>query len=130
MMLVICSGFFSQAIVAQTTKPNCESSQLTMSEMTHCSDDRLSELEADLQREYKQVLTSAANDPKLVQALKSSENAWIAYREKLVSVAFPTSGPHAEHGSALIVEKNELISDLTIEHIKHLRYLRHIYSGQ
>ena len=131
MLLAISFVLCSQAVIAQTAvKPDCQSSELSMSEMTRCSDDRLSKLEADLKREYELVLASAADDPKLARAIKSTEDAWIAYRAQLVDIAFPASGPHAEHGSALIVEKNELIYDLTSEHIKHLRELRHIYSGK
>ncbi|HZQ43083.1 MAG TPA: lysozyme inhibitor LprI family protein [Acidobacteriaceae bacterium] len=120
-----------RVIAAQTTaKPNCDSSTLSMTELTHCSDDRLAQLEVQLEREYRAVLVSAADDPKLVQAIKNSQNAWIVYRSKLVSVAFPASGPHAESGSALIVEKNDFIYDLTREQIEHLRELKHIYTGR
>ena len=131
-MLLAASMLISfRVVTAQTaTKPNCDSSNLSMSELTHCSDDRLTELEAQLEREYREVLVSAGDDPKLVQAIKSSQNAWVVYRSKLVSVAFPASGPHADSGSALIIERNDFIYDLTREQIEHLRELKHLYTGR
>jgi len=72
-------------------------------------------LDRQLNDTYQSLLKVVGDDANLALQVKSSERDWLRFRDSLIKAAFPSSGPHAEHGSMLPTEINNLRSKLTQE---------------
>lgn len=106
----------------------CNNGELTQNELNRCTATQADSLDRQLNTTYQALLKAISDDADLALRVKSLERDWIKFRDSLIQAAFPPSGPHAEHGSMLPTEINNLRSELTREQINHLAYLLKIYT--
>ncbi len=114
---------------AQDALKPCDRPDITQNEINNCTGDQAAALEKELDVVYRSVLSSISGDKALSLKIQASERSWVVFRDSFIQSAFPSSGPHAERGSMLPTEINELRSQLTREQIAHLSYLKHLYEG-
>jgi uncharacterized protein YecT (DUF1311 family) len=124
--VVLCPAVM---IHAQDKVKDCDRANLTQSELNECASDRAAVVDQQLSQVYRSLLKSVSGDKALTMQIEASERHWIRYRDSYLRAAFPSSGPHADNGSMLPMEFDELRVELTQEQIQRLSYLKHLYTG-
>jgi len=107
----------------------CNQKAKTQLEMNTCASKEASRAETNRTVVYGKLLASASRQPDAIAKIKSSERAWIAYRDAYVDAMYPAEDKRAEYGSMFSMEVDLLRAKLTRQHIVDLRQLLKQYKN-
>jgi uncharacterized protein YecT (DUF1311 family) len=77
--------------------------------------------DADLNREYQQILQARKADLEFVLKFKAAQRAWIVYRDTHVQALFPAADKRHAYGSVYPMCRWQVLSELTRERTKQLK---------
>ena len=132
MRLVI--GFFAVALtmtVSAEDSKSCLDSAQTQSEMSQCAGADYRSSDSELNRVYKLVQESYADDPIFLTRLKEAQKAWIKFRDAELAMMYP---PHDEdpdyYGSVGGMCESSYLAELTLARVATLKkWLKGIPEG-
>ena len=101
----------------------CNSRAKTQYDLNACANDEARRVDEELNRIYKRVLSTAADDPVATAKIKSAETAWMAYRDAYLEAMYPANDKRAEYGSIFPMEIDLLGAKITRQQIDALRNL-------
>jgi uncharacterized protein YecT (DUF1311 family) len=107
----------------------CNQKAKTQLEMNTCASKEAGRAESTRSALYGKLLASASGQPDAVTQIKSSEKAWIAYRDAYLDAMYPAEDKRAEYGSMFPMEADLLLAKLTRQHIADLRQLLNQYKN-
>jgi len=98
---VLFVGLNSLSLFAQVSDKYlaCDAGAKSQFEMNACASDEAARNDAELNREYRRLLSMAGTDQRRVTKIKSMQRAWIAFRDAYVDAMYPADDKQAEYGS-------------------------------
>jgi len=102
----------------------CNKTTKTQAELNDCASAEAKRVDAKRKEAYAKLLAKVSTDQVAIAKVKAEEEAWINYRNAYIYAAYPLKDddPMA-YGSAVTVEIDLLIAEITQEHIKALTRL-------
>jgi uncharacterized protein YecT (DUF1311 family) len=107
----------------------CSDKAKTQAEMNACASDDLAREDAELNAVYQKLLAKAASDPNAVAKIKTSEKAWIAYRDAYLDAMYPAEDKQTQYGSIYALESGLVRIKLTRHQVSALKELLSKYGG-
>ena len=92
--------------------------------MNACASEEAARDDAELNREYRKLLSIAGKDHERVAKIESMERAWIAFRDAYLDAMYPAKDKQAEYGSIFPMEADMVRAKLTRQQIAALRELQ------
>ena len=105
----------------------CAEKAKTQREMTICAGDELKRTDAELDEVYRKLLLSAASDKGSAAKIRTTERAWIAYRDAYMEAMFPGKDKQREYGSSYMIKFDLACAGLTRRQIAALEDLLEEY---
>jgi uncharacterized protein YecT (DUF1311 family) len=99
------------------------------SEMNVCANEEAVRVEAELNEIYHKLLSKVASQPEAIERIKTSERAWIAYRDAYMDAMYPAKDKQAEYGSIYPMEFDLRRAKLTKQQVAALKDLLEQYGG-
>ncbi len=123
---LLLGALSSLPLVAQVSGEyqNCNGLAKTQSELNACASEEAGRDEAELNREYRKLLSMAGNDHERAAKIKLMERAWIAFRDAYLDAMYPAKDKQAEYGSMFPMEADMLRAQLTQQQIAALKELQ------
>jgi uncharacterized protein YecT (DUF1311 family) len=123
---LLLGALSSLPLVAQVSGEyqNCNELAKTQSELNACASEEAVRDEAELNREYRKLLSMAGNDHERAAKIKLMERAWIAFRDAYLDAMYPAKDKQAEYGSMFPMEADMLRAQLTQQQIAALKELQ------
>jgi uncharacterized protein YecT (DUF1311 family) len=103
----------------------CNKSAKTQSQLNDCASAEAKRVDAKRNEAYAKLLSKVSQDQVAVTKVKAAEEAWISYRNAYIDAAYPAKDRTTAYGSAVTVEIDLLIAEVTQDHIKALTRLSH-----
>ncbi len=101
----------------------CNHQAKTQYDMNICANAEAKRVDDELNRIYKRLLSTVADDPEATVKIKAAETAWIAYRDAYIEAMYPAKDKQAEYGSIYPMEVDLLGAKITRQQIDSLRNL-------
>jgi uncharacterized protein YecT (DUF1311 family) len=101
----------------------CNQRAKTQLAMNACASGEAAHVENKRNAVYRKLLANASGQPEAIAKIKSSEKAWITYRDAYVDAMYPAEDKRAEYGSIFPMEADLLRAKLTQQHIADLKQL-------
>lgn len=102
---------------------DCSKAQ-TQTELNECACKQFQTSEAEMNRVYRELLSSRAKDSLVVAKLKNAQRAWLAFRNAQLELLYPeTANPKLTYGSAFPMCHCMAKREMTEERTKQLRQL-------
>jgi len=126
LLILLCFGLsFAQAQSkkgkAARRKNPCANAQ-TQLEMNNCFCGQYQKADAELNRVYRQLLSTNAGDTVFTEKLKVAQRAWIAFRDAQLDAIYPaTDNPRVTYGSVYPMCYCMAQQELTDERTKQLK---------
>ena len=95
---------------------DCDNAQ-DQATMTHCAAQEAKTADAELNKDYKEIVARLADDTAGLQKLKAAQRAWVAFRD--AECAFQESG--VDGGSVAPMINQNCITSLTEDRIAQLQ---------
>jgi uncharacterized protein YecT (DUF1311 family) len=108
----------------------CSEKAKTQAEMNACASDELAREDAELNAVYQKLLAQAASDPNAVAKIKTSERAWVAYRDAYLDAMYPAEDKTAQYGTIYALESSLARTKLTRHQTAALKELLLKYGGK
>ena len=108
----------------------CSNKANTQAEMTMCAGEEAKRVDEELNQTYRRLLSKVRDNPLATAKIKSSQRAWIAYRDAYIAAAYPAKDKQAEYGSMYPMEVALLEAKLTRRQIGALQDLLSRYEPQ
>jgi uncharacterized protein YecT (DUF1311 family) len=108
----------------------CSQKDQTQTGMDHCASDEAARADAELNRTYQQLRSSAKQVPGAVEKVERAERVWIQYRDAYLAAMFPAEDKQAAYGSEYPMNFGLLRAGLTREQAMKLKELIKHYDGQ
>jgi uncharacterized protein YecT (DUF1311 family) len=123
---VLFLGLNSLPLFAQVSDKyiSCDKGAKSQFEMNACASDEAARNDAEMNLEYRRLISMAAKDQERVVRIKAMQRAWIAFRDAYVDAIYPANDKQAEYGSMFPMEANMLRAKLTQQQTAALRELQ------
>jgi uncharacterized protein YecT (DUF1311 family) len=123
---VLLFGLSSLPLFAQVSDKyrRCDEDAKSQFEMNACASEEAARDDAELNREYRKLLSIAEKDHERTAKIKSMEKAWIAFRDAYLEAMYPAKDKQAEYGSIFPMEADLLRAKLTQQQIAALREMQ------
>jgi uncharacterized protein YecT (DUF1311 family) len=108
----------------------CSDKAKTQAEMNACASEELARQDAELNAVYQKLLVKAASDPNAVAKIKTSEKAWVAYRDAYLDAMYPAEDKTAQYGTIYALESSLVRTRLTRHQTAELKELLLMYGGK
>ncbi|HEX7138280.1 MAG TPA: lysozyme inhibitor LprI family protein [Vicinamibacterales bacterium] len=93
----------------------------TQADMSETARVEYTSADAELNREYQQILQARKADLEFVLKFKAAQRAWIVYRDADVQALFPAADKRRAYGSVYPMCRWQVLSELTRERTKQLK---------
>ena len=103
---------------------SCDEGAKSQFEMNACASEEAARDDAELDREYRKLLSIAGKDHERVAKIESMERAWIAFRDAYLDAMYPAKDKQAEYGSIFPMEADMVRAKVTRQQIAALRELQ------
>jgi uncharacterized protein YecT (DUF1311 family) len=99
----------------------CNKKAVTQLELNSCASDEAKRVDDELNRVYKLLLSTVADDTVATAKIKAAQRAWIAYRNAYIDAMYPAEDKRLEYGSVFPMEEALLRAKLTRQQTDALR---------
>lgn len=125
-VVLLFLGISSLPLIAQVSDryQSCDAAAKSQFEMNACASDEAARDDAELNREYRKLLSMTGDDHERAAKIESMERAWIASRDAYLDAMYPAKNKQAEYGSIFPMEADLLRAKFTQQQTAALRELQ------
>jgi len=102
-ILCLCLWILGGEVFASAagSEENCHENARTQPELNECGGKDLDKADTELNKVYKQILSENSHDPKFIEKLKKSQQAWLKFRDAEMEAIFPHRDEGNYYGTVL-----------------------------